>query len=222
MRNPDGLSCSLMASDRWTLGSEEPVARLLTHELRTPLNAIIGFAELLLSGGSGPLAAEARTAVVEIARAARDLEPMMTAAGLLIELSLLPRRGGTEAVPLDIILKEAGFDLVSVESATGGAALAVEGTADRWAVVLSTLRSFLGRRGSQHAACLAAAQVTAEALCLRLWAEPGPADITDLGRVELSLAARVAAAEGAALTLGRRGDIRLTWPRRPASTERGV
>ncbi len=63
------------------------------------------------------------------------------------ELSLLPRPGSTEAVPLDIILKEAGFELVSFESATGGAALAVEGTADRWAVVLSTLRSFLGRRG---------------------------------------------------------------------------
>ena len=222
MRNPDGLSCSLTAPDRWMVGSAEPVARLLTHELRTPLNAIIGFAELLLAGGSGPLAAEARTAVVEIARAARDLEPMMTAAGLLIELSLLPQHGGTEAVPLDIILKEAGFELVSVENATGGAALAVEGTAECWAVVLSTLRSFLGRRGSQHAACLAAAQVTAEALCLRLWAEPGPADITDLGRVELSLAARVAAAEGAALTLGRHGDIRLTWPRGPASIDRGV
>ena len=222
MRSPDGLSCSPTGPDRWTLGSAEPVARLLTYELRTPLNAIIGFAELLLAGGSGPLGAEAQTAVLEIARAARDLEPIMTAAGLLIELSLLPRRGRSEAVPLDAILKEAGFELVSVESVTGGAALAVEGTAECWVVVLSTLRSFLGRRGSQRAACLAAARVTSEALCLRLWAEPGPADITDLGRVELSLAARVAAAEGATLTLGRRGDITLIWSRGPASTSRGL
>jgi hypothetical protein len=88
----------------------------------------------------------------------------------------------------------------------------VEGTRDRWVAILGAVRSFLGRRASARAACLAAAaERAAEGLCLRLWTEPGPVHMSDLARIELSLAARLTAVEGAALALGGDGVVRLTW-----------
>lgn len=45
----------------------------LRHELRTPLNSIVGFAELLLAGGDGPLTEAQREDVTVIASAGRHL-----------------------------------------------------------------------------------------------------------------------------------------------------
>lgn len=64
-----------------------PLALLLAHEARTPLNAIKGYAELLLAGAGGPLAAEARDHVAEIARAAHDLEAALAEAAVALAAS---------------------------------------------------------------------------------------------------------------------------------------
>lgn len=95
----------------------------------------------------------------------------------------------------------------------------VEGTRDRWVAILGAVRSFLGRRASAHAACLAAAERAAGGLCLRLWTEPGPVHMSDLARIELSLAARLTAVEGAVLALGGDGVVRLTWSRQVTAVE---
>jgi hypothetical protein len=211
MREPEGQDCAFIGADGCRVSCVEPVARLLTHELRTPLNAIIGFAELLLAGGSGGLSSEARAAVIEIARAAQNLESTMTAAGFLIELGLLPPRTAAGPVLLNALLADAGFELAALDGETVAAPVVVEGTRDRWVAILGAVRSFLGRRASARAACLAAAERAAEGLCLRLWTEPGPVHMSDLARIELSLAARLTAVEGAALALGGDGVVRLTW-----------
>lgn len=184
----------------------ESVARLLTHESRTPLNAITGFAELLLAGDGGPLSAESRSAVAEIARAARDLEAAMAAAGVLIELGLLPPRAAAGPLPLAPLLRDAGFEQVA------GEPLVVVGTADRWAGILSAVRGFLVRRADRRCDCLALPVRGSVAVGVRLWAEPGPTRVSDLGKIELGLAARLAAIEGAWLSLGAHGEIRLAWP----------
>ncbi len=215
MREPEGQDCAFIGADGCRVSCVEPVARLLTHELRTPLNAIIGFAELLLAGGSGGLSSEARSAVIEIARAAQNLESTMTAAGLLIELGLLPPRTAAGPLLLNALLADAGFELAALDGETAAAPVVVEGTRDRWVAILGAVRSFLGRRASTRAACLAAA----EGLCLRLWTEPGPVHMSDLGRIELSLAARLTAVEGAALALGSDGVVWLTWSRQVTAVE---
>jgi hypothetical protein len=198
--------CDVGGADPGKLSCVESVARLLTHESRTPLNAITGFAELLLAGDSGSLSAEARSAVAEIARAARDLEAAMAAAGVLIELGLLPPRAVAGPLPLAPLLRNAGFEQLP------GEPLVIVGTADRWAGILSAVRGFLVRRADRRCDCLALPVRGTAAVGVRLWAEPGPSRVSDLGKIELGLAARLAAIEGAWLALGAHGEIRLAWP----------
>ena len=202
--------CDVGGADPGKLSCVESVARLLTHESRTPLNAITGFAELLLAGDSGSLSAEARSAVAEIARAARDLEAAMAAAGVLIELGLLPPRAVAGPLPLAPLLRDAGFELRPGEPAE--ASLVVLGTADRWAGIFGAIRGFLVRRADRRCDCLALPVRGTAAVGVRLWAEPGPSRVSDLGKIELGLAARLAAIEGAWLSLGAHGEIRLAWP----------
>jgi hypothetical protein len=139
MREPEGQDCAFIGADGCRVSCVEPVARLLTHELRTPLNAIIGFAELLLAGGSGGLSSEARAAVIEIARAAQNLESTMTAAGLLIELGLLPPRTAAGPLLLNALLADAGFELAVLDGET--AAAPVVGRAHAIAGWRSSVRS---------------------------------------------------------------------------------
>ena len=208
-RSARGPRCE-PGGDPSKLSCIESVARLLTHESRTPLNAITGFAELLLAGDGGPLSAESRAAVSEIARAARDLEAAMAAAGVLIELGLLPPRSVAGPLPLGPLLRDAGFELRLGEPAD--APLVVLGTADRWAGIFGAIRGFLVRRADRRCACLALPVRGVAAVGVRLWAEPGPSRASDLGKIELGLAARLAAIEGAWLSLGAHGEIRLAWP----------
>src|SRR5262249_10132452 len=45
----------------------------MSHELRTPLNSIIGFSELLLAGGCGPVSEEQRDALERVVRNGKNL-----------------------------------------------------------------------------------------------------------------------------------------------------
>ena len=162
---PGGPRCE-PGGDPSKLSCIELVARLLTDELRMPLNAITGFAELLLAGDGGPLSAELRSAVAEIARAARDLEAAMAAAGVLIELGLLPPCAAAGPLPLAPLLRDAGFEQVA------GEPLVVVGTADRWAGILSAVRGFLVRRADRRCDCLALPVRGSVAVGVRLWRSP--------------------------------------------------
>jgi hypothetical protein len=129
---------------------------------------------------------------------------------MLIELGLLPPRSAAGPLPLTPLLCDAGFELRLGEPAD--APLVVLGTADRWAGIFGAIRGFLVRRADRRCACLALPVRGAAAAGVRLWAEPGPARVSDLGGLELGLAARLAAIEGAWLSLGAHGEIRLAWP----------
>jgi hypothetical protein len=133
----------------------------------------------------------------------------MAAAGVLIELGLLPPRAAGP-LPLAPLLREAGFEQLPGEPADGDP-LTILGTADRWAGILGAIRGFLVRRADGRCDCLALPVRGSAAAGVRLWAEPGPARVSDLGKLELGLAARLAAIEGAWLSLDAHGEIRLAW-----------
>ena len=86
----------------------EQLARLLAHDLRTPLNAIRGFADLVLAGAAGPLAAAQAELLTEIARAGRALEVSVGLAQELGEFHTTPV-GEDAAVTLADMLQECGF-----------------------------------------------------------------------------------------------------------------
>jgi signal transduction histidine kinase len=45
----------------------------MSHELRTPLNAIIGFSDLILEGGVGPISEQQREFLESVLRNGRHL-----------------------------------------------------------------------------------------------------------------------------------------------------
>ena len=87
--------------------SATELARLLAHDLRTPLNAVRGYADLLLAGIAGPLAAGQLELVAEIARAGRRLELAVELARAVVE----PSEGADEpqSHELRALLGEEGF-----------------------------------------------------------------------------------------------------------------
>jgi signal transduction histidine kinase len=98
----------------------------LSHELRTPLNVIIGYNEMLLDGGCGPLTDEQQSVLGRAQHNARELLALMGAA---LELSRHEGRG----VPL--VLEPVSVALLADTLAREVAALPpLPGVAFEWAV----------------------------------------------------------------------------------------
>ena len=99
--------------------------RMMSHELRTPMQAVLGYADLLLSGGSGSLT---REQVEDVQTIRRGAERMMALVSRMLDLSRL-EAGRMELtsglVDLGAILAQVRDD-VAPQATTKGLALHIE------------------------------------------------------------------------------------------------
>ncbi|MDH5316211.1 MAG: ATP-binding protein [Gemmatimonadota bacterium] len=89
----------------------------MSHELRTPLNAIIGFSDLLLAGGGGPMAPAQEDFVSSISRNGNHLLELINN---VLDLSKVEAGGMTFALaPIDLreVIRAAVADTASLRSA---------------------------------------------------------------------------------------------------------
>jgi hypothetical protein len=156
----------------------------LSHELRTPANAILGQAELLASGGGGPMSADMRAGIGTIQAAGRALlgrieqlirlgEELRMAASPMPDASAGPAPDASEAADL-VALIRAGW--------TGGG--------------LQVRLGFLARRipeaGEEHVSAELAAEEFLQLLADFLWRRGGFGFVVAHGVVSVESAQRQA------------------------------
>jgi hypothetical protein len=186
------------------------LVRLVLHDTRTPLHAIRGFGELLLTGAAGPLGADALDYVQQVVRAARGLE---LALHHMQELAVVGHgaTAPTPARPLDLgaLLAVQGCRLSGPVAVDG--AVPIAGDPASWRRVFQLVQGYLtdGEPGAELLAGLAREGEGGLELTLR---HPGGGVRDGTNLLAIELARRLAAQDGARLTLAEPDRIVIVWP----------
>ena len=185
------------------------LSRLLAHECRTPLHAISGFAEVVLSGGAGPLSEDAVECLRQIAHAGRALADALQLAQEVSELRGPSPGPGAPAIDLEALLEGLGF--ARTGERTQRPLPLIRGDQPAWRRIGRLCRGYI--QGSDAASVVAwTGHMSDDGLELEL----KRADLSnvDNGGVLAIEAARLGASyQGAGLRLVDRTAILVAWPK---------
>jgi hypothetical protein len=189
------------------------LARLLAHDARTPLSAIHGFTELMLTGGAGPLTADALAYLAQVARAGRAIEEALRVAQELAEPAVgeEPRR----RAPVDLAGLLRGLEFTVKAGHRSGPAAIVPGDEVAWAGACRACRACRAylAGSAADAATLEARLSSKRGGGLELLLHRSDMQAVDGTRLlDIELARRLVARQGGRLTLSESRAVRIVWP----------